>query len=166
MKNIICAILLVFYWVGGFGQINLVRNPSFENYLHCPTADGIRLAFGWSCIDTNATSGYSDSFYCNANCTPEYFRVCGTPYLYGVPHNISGYQYPRTGFGYANVWMYDDIVSSPGDTATIHPYQRDYLMGRLYQPLNAGQSYCVTFYVNKANNAAFIINHIGAYLDD
>ena len=166
MKKLALFVCL-FVFVNSFAQVNLVRNPSFEQiYPHCPVrSDEIRLATGWSCIDTNATS-ITDSFQCNTNCTPEYFNSCGTPYLYGVPHNFSGFQYARTGNGFANVWMYDDSVTSGADTATIHPYQRDYLMGRLYQPLTLGQSYCVTFYVNMANNAAFIVNHIGAYLDD
>ena len=60
-----------------------------------------------------------------------------------------------------HVYMYDnDTPVGPG------LYKRDYLMGRLYTPLTAGQSYCVTFYVVKSNNAGYAINHIGAYLDD
>ena len=164
MKNIICAILLVFYWVGGFAQVNLVRNPSFEKYYpHCPYyPDHIKLATGWSCIDTNGTDGLADSFYfCNAKCTPEYMNKCTSSPVCSVPANSTTYQYPRTGNGYASMCIYTD-----SNTATISTYQRDYVLGRLYQPLTAGQSYCVTFYVNMANGSAFTVNHIGAYLDD
>jgi len=40
------------------------------------------------------------------------------------------------------------------------------LQGRLYTPLVAGQSYCVTFYVVRMAAMAYANNNIGAYLDN
>ena len=170
MKKYLLLIVCIINTQIIFAQMNLVRNPSLEDYApHCPvTFDQIKLATGWSCIDTlsNHIGGTTDSFGCNFNCTPEYYNVCNNsfvlsgPHYDGVPSNWAGYQYPRTGNGYASVWMYCDSVAAPA------LYNRDYLMGRLYHPLSAGRSYCVTFYANKANGACFSVNHIGAYLDD
>ena len=162
MKKYLFLLLVINYHSILSGQVNLVKNPSLENILYCPDrTDQIRLAKYWSCIDTTTyTIGTVDSMQCDGNCTPDYLNICGIS-GFSVPLSALGYQFPRTGNGYANVWMYDD-----SDAAHPSVYQRDYLMGRLYHSLIAGQSYCVTFYVNESNGAAFAINHIGAYLDD
>jgi len=154
----------------------LVKNPSFEQKwssidAHC--FDNIRYANYWSCIDTSFDTSYfgSPDIMGNPFCTPEYFNVCyssSTPLICGVPYSYIGYQWPRTGNGYANVRMYDDSVYDglPADSMIVALYNRDYLMGRLYHPLDSGRSYCVTFYVAPCWNDAFYVNHIGAYLDD
>ena len=43
---------------------------------------------------------------------------------------------------------------------------RDYLQGRLYKPLTAGKSYCVSFYLNLTEHTTYATNKMGAYLDD
>ena len=43
---------------------------------------------------------------------------------------------------------------------------RDYMQAHLYHTLAAGQSYCVTYYANLANQSGYATNNIDAYLDD
>ena len=43
---------------------------------------------------------------------------------------------------------------------------RDYTLGKLYTHLQAGQNYCITFYISLAQMSQYATNHMGAYLDD
>ena len=148
-------------------QVNYVRNPPLEDYVKCPNnTDEINLATNWFSIDSfyywPADSGYSISNLTGRICTPEYCNVCTRyPWLSGLPYGPDFYQYPRTGNGLAEVQMFFD-----GNFVPPLNYYRDYLQGRLYKPLTAGKSYCVTFYVNLAEQSGYAIDHIGAYLDD
>jgi hypothetical protein len=139
-------------------QVNLVENPSLEQYRHCPIGDDqIKLAYFWSPIDTNWYTITGDSTgwgYCSA----EYCNSCATPFL-SVPNGLRYNHYPRSGNGMAQVMMYYNDTDA-------NPYKRDYLQGRLRSPLVAGQSYCVSFYVTLEQSSTFGINNIGAYLDD
>ena len=150
-----CACSLSFI---GQAQVNLVRNPSFEQRDTCPwTADQIKIASYWSCIDT----GYVSSIVAYAgdpNCSPEYINGCSTTGE-GEPNGSAFYHYPRTGNGMAQAIMYFD-------ESYVTDYKRDYTMGHLYSQLVAGQSYCVTFYTVMTGSAGYAVNHIGAYLDD
>jgi Secretion system C-terminal sorting domain len=130
-------------------QVNLVKNPSFEQYLQCPNAfDQIRFAYYWSPIDTVSTDPV---------CSPEYCNKCSTLGL-AIPSNGYFYQYPRTGEGMVQMLMFNDINNNS--------YKRDYLQSRLYQGLIAGKSYCVTFYVVYEEISDYAIANIGAYFDN
>ena len=148
------------------GQMNLVKNPSFEKRFHnyCTVGEQkIKIAENWNSIDTAYIWGSSyDTFHLVGDpyCTPTYFNSCDTTVITSVPHNIFGYQFPRTGDAFAGSFMYS-LYDTSG-----YLYQRQYLLGHLYHSLIAGHSYCITFYVNLANRSSFIVNHIGAYLDD
>lgn len=131
--------------------MNLVLNPDFELYSQCPTQfDQIGLATYWSAIDSAG----------NAVCTPEYCHTCGGQYSSSVPINQCFFQYPRSGNGFAQIVSYVDEVDGT------FPYYRDHLLGRLSQILEDGKSYCVTFYVNFANQSQYFTDKVGAYLDD
>jgi hypothetical protein len=52
------------------------------------------------------------------------------------------------------------------DESTNNVYKRDYLQGRLWQPLIAGKSYCVTFYTVLEEESDYYIANLGAYLDN
>jgi Secretion system C-terminal sorting domain len=172
--SIIIALLLLFTCSLSYGQVNLVKNPSFEKRFHnfCwNNPQTIKIAEYWSGIDTQFidTLHPIDTFHIIGNyfCTPDYCSSCDDSLgsMYGVPLNGMGFQYAHTGNAYASMVMYRD--TSFTDSVTSRYWRRDYLMGRLYHPLIAGQSYCVTFYVSLANLFGhFIINNIGAYLDD
>jgi hypothetical protein len=105
---------------------NLIENGSFEDYSSCPTTDGqMAYALGWS-----------DYLY-----SPDFWHVCGVPGMAGVPVNIIGYQYARTGFGYGGVHAF-------GGTALSAAGLREFMGVQLSNPLVPGQSYHASMWVS------------------
>ena len=142
------GIIFLFAFTFVKAQSNQVLNPSFEQYSQCPYGpDQVNFAYHWSGIDSLG----------DPTCTPEYCR-CDSTTPFSVPTGGNYYQYPRTGSGMVQVFMYyDEAVSIP--------YNRDYLMGRLISPLLAGETYCVSFYVCSHDITGYFVDKIGAYLD-
>lgn len=107
---------------------NLVPNNSFEEYSNCPYEPSqLSFAFPW----TTPSSGTSDFFHeCFGPCEP-FFEdpIC-------VPTNIFGFQYARTGLGYAGVFVYENSN------------YREYLQCPLISTLQSGEIYEVKFYVS------------------
>jgi OOP family OmpA-OmpF porin len=107
---------------------NLVPNYSFEEYSNCPYEPSqLSFAFPW----TTPSSGTSDFFHeCFGPCEP-FFEdpIC-------VPTNIFGFQYARTGLGYAGIFVYENSN------------YREYLQCPLVSTLQAGEIYEVKFYVS------------------
>lgn len=146
-----------------FGQtVNYVSNGGFETYKKCPNSvDQIRLAQGWSPIDTLTLDANNGG---NPNCSAEYCDTCApaSNYRCSIPLNQCGYQYPHSGGGMASMFMYTDV-----DTSYYSDYYlRDYIQNRLIQKLIAGKRYCVSFYVNLAEISGYAIKEIGAYFDN
>jgi hypothetical protein len=158
MRNFL-VIILVFTCAQSNAQVNLVMNPSLEQYSNCPNNnDEIKYANYWQSLDS---SWNPPDWSHDLNGVPEYCNSCAGPYSpYGVPSFINYYQYPRTGDGMAQVQMFYDEVDPT------YTYKRDYLQGHLSNTLIAGKSYCVTFYVVLNNGSTYAINQIGAYLDN
>jgi Secretion system C-terminal sorting domain len=171
--SIIIALLLLFTCSLSYGQVNLVKNPSFEDYISCPTYRfNTSFASYWSAIvDTSYTAdtnfinhGIYGSFVSwDANCFPYYCNICADTIVgddaASLPMNGYFYHYPRTGNGLMHVYVYGQAGGGGG-------YGRQYLQGRLFTHLVAGQSYCVTFYVVNGQNSGVGCNHIGVYFDD
>jgi hypothetical protein len=130
---------------------NFVLNPDFEQKTQCPTqwSDNITLATHWSGVDSAG----------QGTCIPEYRNACVGSGSVGVPLSSSYYQYPRSGDGFAQTQMFFD-ESDPSF------WKRDYLQGRLYQPLVSGKTYCVAFHVCLAEASQYAIANISAFLDD
>lgn len=74
----------------------------------------------------------------------------GTPDLFNSTCSTQNSQ-GRTGIGSAGVYCY-----------SVFPDNREYLQARLTQPLSAGQTYCVSFYVKRVN-FKYSVSTIGAY---
>lgn len=88
---------------------NLVVNPSFEEYVHCPTDFAqIDSVVGWSAI-----------FW-----SPDYFNACADDTM-TVPYNPMGYQWPSDGVAYAGLGFYDI-------------WSKEYMQGRLTAPVQPG----------------------------
>lgn len=119
---------------------NLVPNPSFESYTTCPSSGGeITFAFPWYGV----TSGGST----------DYFNTCAPFGASSVPkHGGIGYQFPRTGNGYAGIWMF----SSATDI-------REYLQVQLTSPLSSGQCYQVVYYANLFNTMGYALSSVDGY---
>ena len=88
MKSLLPIFLLFVFTTNSFAQINLVKNPGFEDYRYCPgVLSLVSDAYYWSALVD--TSFYLDSMYINAgsmgtistwnaNCVPYYLNACDT----------------------------------------------------------------------------------------
>ncbi len=109
-----------------FGQVNLVPNPSFEEYTGCPM-ELVQLdsADLWS--PAHGTVDYYNS--CN--------NVLGTGYV-GVPNNLFGYLNAHTGVAYAGFVAYVNPVSN----------DREYMQTLLLDSLKEGVEYEISMYLS------------------
>lgn len=146
-------ILLIYIFLLGWriNAQNLVPNPSFE----VATCTGIVL-------DTSTTIYPAVYDWFNGTNSGSYsLNTCTNT----VPNGLNfGYQFPRTGNGYAGIglsWFFNSNTTA--DSIDF----RHYIQAKLLQPLQAGCTYDVTFYVNLADSAfgydIFGIDAIGAY---
>ena len=150
----------------GHAQINLVRNPSFERYSHCPHYyDQIAFANFWNSLDTTWNPLDSTEPVVAGLCAPEYCNKCdSTFYQASVPINYNFHHEARTGNGLAQV-VFLVLDWPPG--AFGQPYEeQNYLQGNLYGHLIAGHTYCVTFYICMDLASNWAIGQFGAYFDD
>ena len=146
--TMICSLKLIV----AYSQTNLVLNPSFEDTVHCPFNNNmISYAMNWSGIDTAASALFS-------NCNPEYFNSsCGIILTSVQPYF---HQNARTGSG-----MVGSIFLS-FDSVLLND-NRNYMQGKLSQPLQGGKHYCVKYYVVALDTASHYFNNKqAAYLDD
>jgi len=118
-----------------FAQINLVPNPSFEDYSNCPYIGEINYATGWY-------SGSGDS-------TPELFNSCAST----VPSNSSGYQNTPDNNckGYAGEYIYTAGVTR----------NREFIKAQLLSPLNIGIKYYCSLKVNLCDVSNCATNNMG-----
>ncbi|QQR95412.1 MAG: hypothetical protein IPJ93_01200 [Bacteroidota bacterium] len=134
-------ILFVFISLLGFAQ-NLVINPSFEDTI--------------SCISFTGLTQMQCSYWIWGNGgSPDYFNLnyCGGA---NVPNNQFGYQFAKTGAAYCGLALYL--------TPMVQPNGREYLGGQLNDTLKQGHTYCVSFYVAKADSSWYYTSSIGMYL--
>ena len=124
-----------------FGKItaqNLVPNPSFENYIACPTGSGqIDSLQNWF-VPVNHGG------------TPDYYNSCDTGSL-GVPHNFTGYQFASSGNGYIGLINYATLINID---------YREYIQVRLTTPLIANKTYRVSFKCCLAEYSQYATNDI------
>lgn len=91
MKKLVLS-FCIFLTVAGMAQVNLVQNPSFEDYSACPNY--------WAQINySNNWQAYKGS--------PDYYNVCGAVDSFSVPQNFIGNQLPASGNAYCGVILYD-----------------------------------------------------------
>jgi len=145
------AILLLFTCANSMAQVNLVMNPSFENYSRCPIYfDEIKFADYWMSLDSG---WYPDppGWAGGLSGVPEYCNVCAedSSIFVGVPSAMKYYHYARTGNGMAQVQMFDNESESMGTQ------RRDYLQGHLSMPLIAGA--ILLCYLLRSAGVRFII---------
>ena len=116
---------------------NLVYNPSFEEYRECPRK-----------IDALGTLTIVDAWYQPTAGSADYFNVCGSRDC-GVPKNKLGYQDAHLGKGFCGIYC------SKTD-------YREYLQTQLKEPLRAGETYRVSFYVSLSEYSSGAVATIGA----
>jgi gliding motility-associated-like protein len=138
MKYRLAAILITLVF-NSIAQVNLVPNPSFEEYSQCPDDQGqIAYAIGWT--DGISTFG------------SEYFNSCSSNILSSVPQNAVGFQQPNSGNAYSGFFVFTDNTIS-GENLQTH----------LSTTLVKNKKYCIEFYISLADNSSYYINNIGCY---
>lgn len=128
MKKLL-HLLVVYFFVAvsdAIGQINLVPNPSFEEYTECPSVLGQVELTGWK--------SYRES--------PDYFNSCSNVQGCSVPINIAGFQYAATGNAYCGFQTF--FTSS----------FREYLGVQLVSQLEIGKLYNLSFKIARAHGGA------------
>jgi gliding motility-associated-like protein len=150
MKNIFVKYILIlstFCFFRGVGDNlyaqNLVKNPSFENYIQCPIGFGL-------------FNGYIQDWFGFNPTSPSFFHSCA-PLPDRVPENSYGFQYANTGNGYSCIlvygWSYD-------------PDKRNYIEGSFVSTLKKDTIYCVNYFVNLCNTSLGAIKNIDAHISD
>lgn len=124
-------------------QINLVPNPSFEDYDSCAYF---------------ITDFYAKYWKSPSTATPDYHQANCNNSFSGVPQNGFGYQFARTGFAYAG-FLTSDL--SPKSTE-----YREYIQCKLLQKLESGKRYTISFYVSFADSSQKACDNIGAYISN
>lgn len=136
---------LVFLCISSFCKAqNLVPNHSFEN-VNCPVNYTVTVQPG------KLSTAISDWYNTNA-ASPDLFTDCGNtnpPNSTMVPNIIFGYQYAQDGnnfmgFGFYSGWY-------------------EYIGVKLTAPLEAGETYQVSFWVSCADAMLWATNKLGAY---
>ncbi len=141
MKKQLLIGLFLLGCFASIAQVNIVPNPSFEDTVHCPdNLTEIYYATSWSAPTVGGTS--------------DYFNSCSNPSYVGIPNNRAGYQFAKTGNGYAGLstFFYSDY--------------REYIQAKLDSTLLAFHKYCVTFYVSLSDTVSIACNNIGIYFSD
>ena len=117
-----------------------MQNHSYETYNICPNnVDKIANAVPWFQPFTPGSS-------------TDYFNSCTTNAFVSVPANFIGYQFARTGNGYAGFQTWSGTFDI-----------REYLEVELTDSLIQGIQYCVSFYVSLPEVVYFGTDGVGTY---
>ncbi|HTN17527.1 MAG TPA: T9SS type A sorting domain-containing protein [Chitinophagaceae bacterium] len=159
MKQFIGILLFTCANAIAFAQVNFVKNPSFEEYSKCPDYNGnIKFCRYWSnAVDTDGIDRVIAPEHYTAACTPPDTR-------FEIPLSTRFYQYPHTGNAMVGAGLYYDRTPPP--PGGLFETWRDYFQGRFHKPLEAGKTYCVSFWINLAEASGYAHDKIGAYVDN
>lgn len=127
---------------------NLVPNGDFEQYSSCPT--------GFAQIDTALNWTNPQSYPIGGGGSPDYFNSCTTNWSISVPGNSWGYQYARSGQGYAGLSLIFYSV----------PEFREYIETQLTTPLAPSQCYQLQMFISQPNYCEFATDAFGIYFSD
>ena len=118
-------------------QNNLVPNPSFETISSCPTGNWqLNLAPPW--------------FSASSTISPDLYDTCNKGAV-NVPNGIFGQKYANTGAAFAGIYVYGGYNF------------REYLEVKLDSTLQAGHTYCLSFFVSLPDSFSLGIQNFGAY---
>lgn len=159
-----CIVLALIGFTGVKAQVNLVPNPSFEEYY---VGSGHIMVNG---ITTNNMR----------NCSYNWFNVKGTVDLYTyhnitdidngcmgagerwkIPPTIFGYNYPRTDSCFIGLATWANFYDNPFEGHNY--YVREWAGVRLLDSLKAGECYNYTMYVARSTKTGFNVSCLGAY---
>jgi hypothetical protein len=137
-------VIILLYWQKAFCQYNLVPNHNFEDNIICPTS--INMA------------PLPSPWYLGQNLDNKlaFFHNCATFNGYSIPANNAGFQYARTGNGYAGIETFYNFFFDG----------RYYLQTALNQSLLPTKYYYGEFWVSLGNQSRYATNNIGMLLTD
>lgn len=141
--HIVFCVLLFALHCPANAQLNLVPNGSFEEYDTCP--------------DNLGQISYAKYWYSPLQTTPDYYNSCA-PLTSSTPLNLSGYQVPKSGKGYAGIIIYSNGF----------PIEwMEYIQVKLNQILVRGKKYKFSFSISIAElESTYAVNLISAKLSD
>ncbi|GAB4404577.1 MAG: hypothetical protein OHK0053_30150 [Microscillaceae bacterium] len=135
---------------------NLVPNPGFEVFTHCPSQFGLFKQGeipNWTAIPSD--------------CTPDYFHTCAKG-DFGLPHSLGGTVPPYEGKACAG--LIAGVGESKFEFRHRHYftdlYYREFLQCRLSEPLEANRFYRVAMQVALAPRSNYTGAQIGLLLTD
>lgn len=137
--SVLLPLLLALLWSFSLNAQNLVKNPSFEDFLICPSEFG--------CLERAVVSWHQPT-----NGSTDYFNSC-SPSM-SSETNFIGAQAPFDGHGYAGMYAY-----GPKD-------YREYLTAELKESLIPGQKYVFSFQVSLADESQYGVNEFGILFTD
>lgn len=139
IRIILCCIVCI-YGAGPVQSQNLVVNGNFEQMTACPAGiSEIDKVVGWK-------------FNINHQGTSDYYNVCAAGISgASVPKNQIGYQQPLSGNGYVGAVQYGNDNF------------REYLITKLFSPLESGKKYMVSLNYSLAERSSFLINCFGVH---
>ncbi len=131
-------VMLVVFSIQNAAAQNLVENPGFEEIINCP-------------------DDYSQLFTTESWSTPnwgtsDYFSNCADTSQHkaaNTPSNFIGHQTAFAGAAYAGLYAF------------YKGNYREYIQGRLLEPLVKGQKYCARFYVSLADTTGLAVGRLG-----
>jgi gliding motility-associated-like protein len=140
MKKLLFFIFYFLFFIFCSNSQNLIINPSFEDTTQCPNTGG-QISYAPNWVSANGA-------------TPDLFNACAnqTTTGVGIPNTGFGYQYPRTGNGFAGFWVNCGLTTC-----------REYIQAELTDTLVEDKEYCLTFFVNLFNYRFAAISQVGAY---
>ena len=127
----------------GYTQYNLVPNYSFEENVICPSINNNPVPAPWYLPQNTPNQSY-------------YANSCSSYPSYGVPVNSGGFQYAKTGQGYAGIDSYLPFFFDG----------RSYLQTQLKQTLMPNKCYYGEFWVSLTNQDKWATNNLGVLLTD
>lgn len=132
---------------------NLLLNGDFENYSSCPLNG--TSPFQAPNYEINKCTGWT----CPTYGTSDYFNICSSSPVVGVPNNSVGSQLPYSGNGYLGAFF----TSYIGGFDTTN-YWWEYVQGEFTQALEYDKIYKFKMYVSLAEYSDLMIKEFGAYI--
>lgn len=127
----------------GLGQVNLVPNPSFEIISECPYRINKIFTPPWRTPNAGGPDSYNTCFIGKM----------------GVPENLGGFQFAKTGQGYTGIILYMLLK----DIINYYFEHRQYIQVQLTDSLVIGKNYKVGCYINLIDSGKYAIDNIGIY---
>jgi hypothetical protein len=138
----LCWLVTICCTLVGSAQ-NLVPNGDLETHGDCSAGADFGMLTYWS-----VPYGCVEGMYANA-CTPPPNDI-----YFGVPQNILGYEPAYSGVGYLALRTF----------TTIETNSQRYVYSTLYDPLVAGQTYCVRLWMSRCDSSSFSTDTFHALL--